>query len=1041
MASVPVKTKRPSGVKIARKGSNFVVTWKICDKDYGGGQDFQYRINGSSWHSVAVSAGQTQKTLTINFNNFFPASGKSFLKSLDVRIRGRRKAYTESKKVKKKTVKTTYVPVDSDWTYKTFAFKVPKKAPKVTATLSSDYSNVCTFAWTVKTSDTSTQVFRDTEYQTMLVKNCKETNGAKLSWKSSKPGWATGTRGASGSLTITEDSASLASASWTRWVRVRSRGSRGVTATKASQWTYGYHTYSIPYQAKITYSEVKEVAAGGYLCTIKWSASASIARPIDKAVVEYAIAVPDIGMTCPDSASWTGAKTLRDTAGQDGTAFSIDSVVGYDQCLFVRVNTYHDTEITYGLAKMVDVGRLTAPADLSVSTNDETYRAVVTASNESEVLDSFLAVKYMTEQDPNGFIIGIIPNGDTSVTVQCPHWQSASRIRFAVYAVVGSYTATVRADGVTSYAVKASMTSVTEEQGGSIPQAPAHVSLDRTDVPGTIRVTFDWSWSEADNAELSWADHADAWTSTDEPETFVINNMHASQWNISGLETGITWYVRVRLSSGSGDNETFGAYSDIASIDLSSAPAVPILALSEGVIVEGGSVTASWDYVSGDGTGQSFAEVAEVAIVAGETVYTQVAQTESAQYVTITAPGWQAGESHLLAVRTTSTSGKQSPWSDPVPVIVAEPLTASITQTSLVEKTLVEDGFSRTVEVLEALPLTLTVTGAGDGGTTTVVIERAQDYQMERPDESNTIGYEGETIVLFTQVGEAQIEIAQDSEFLFGYLDDGAAYRIIATVQDGLGQSAEAEEIEFEVRWTHQALVPDAKAVSDYENMVAIITPVAPDGVGVGDVCDIYRLSVDKPELIYPNASFGTRYVDPFPTLGEYGGHRVVYKTVNGDYITADNKIAWVDLGTMDGDYFDTPFNIIDYGAGRVQLQYNIDLQNTWKKDFKETKYLGGSVQGDWNPAVSRTGSISSVVIADSDQETIENMRRLAVHAGICHVRTKDGSSYPADVQVSESYQYSNGHKLVEFSLTITRVDPETYDGMTYDEWRRTQEG
>jgi hypothetical protein len=75
------------------------------------------------------------------------------------------------------------------------------------------------------------------------------------------------------------------------------------------------------------------------------------------------------------------------------------------------------------------------------------------------------------------------------------------------------------------------------------------------------------------------------------------------------------------------------------------------------------------------------------------------------------------------------------------------------------------------------------------------------------------------------------------------------------------------------------------------------------------------------------------------------------------------------------------------------------------------------------------------VAIVADDAETIEAMRRLATHAGICHVRTRDGSSYAADVQVSESYAVSNGNKLASFTLSITRVDPEGYDGMTLAEW------
>jgi hypothetical protein len=87
---------------------------------------------------------------------------------------------------------------------------------------------------------------------------------------------------------------------------------------------------------------------------------------------------------------------------------------------------------------------------------------------------------------------------------------------------------------------------------------------------------------------------------------------------------------------------------------------------------------------------------------------------------------------------------------------------------------------------------------------------------------------------------------------------------------------------------------------------------------------------------------------------------------------------------------------------------------------------------------VSRSSSVNAVAVTATDPETIEAMRHLATWAGICHVRTKDGSSYAADVQVSEDYKVSEGHKLATFQLKITRVDQEEYDGMTLDEWRQT---
>ena len=53
---------------------------------------------------------------------------------------------------------------------------------------------------------------------------------------------------------------------------------------------------------------------------------------------------------------------------------------------------------------------------------------------------------------------------------------------------------------------------------------------------------------------------------------------------------------------------------------------------------------------------------------------------------------------------------------------------------------------------------------------------------MERPDESEFNGYEGETVALKSQTGASQMTISLDD--LIGSLDDGAPYRIVATVLD-----------------------------------------------------------------------------------------------------------------------------------------------------------------------------------------------------------------------------------------------------------------
>lgn len=79
--------------------------------------------------------------------------------------------------------------------------------------------------------------------------------------------------------------------------------------------------------------------------------------------------------------------------------------------------------------------------------------------------------------------------------------------------------------------------------------------------------------------------------------------------------------------------------------------------------------------------------------------------------------------------------------------------------------------------------------------------------------------------------------------------------------------------------------------------------------------------------------------------------------------------------------------------------------------------------------------SISAVTITITDEDEIEMIRRLAVSPSICHVRTRDGSSYSADIQVSEDYSHDKRGKIGSYTFSITRVDAEGLDGMTLAQW------
>lgn len=1065
-------SKKPSGLKIARKGDKLICSWKKGENNYKDGQQFQYNINNKTtttgkgknkktvtdWDPTTknkkanIAVGKSSKKITISLSKYFPSTSRK-LTHFQFRVRGNKQ------KEKNDKVELGW----SDWAKKGVDIKPPKKPSLSTELLN---NNATKFTWsTADAGDEAFTWFKEVSFETLGSTNKNITGYGSVAKSNS---WhretGPGMKNASGNKTYTEQSEST---EWryVRFVRVKARGPAG-----DSEYQVKYHVYGKPNEASLNYRRGWFInGSRGVSVEVRWTTSTSFMFPVDKSNVEYHIGTPGPNLSVPVGASPTAVPGDFNDPAEGKAIFEVDNVPGEDQLMWVRVNNTHDNDVNYGTwYSVLDAknnlirGKLAAPEinDVDVAST-VSKRVTITATNNSNVPGSVLVVTYKDTGNTKGFDIGVIRAGESSVTVQCPtnvDW-STKRIWFSVRAVYATVTVSSQTSDYISKTVKVTnlkMESDSVESGGVVPRAPASVAVNPTDTPGTVRVTWDWNWDEADGAELSWANHEDAWESTDAPSTFELTKINTPAWNISGLEVGQVWWVRVRTTAGSGDDLVYSAYSEPVRVNLTSAPATPYLALSEETIEETGSVIASWGYASNDGTAQSYAEVAEVitTIVNEEeqTEYVTVASTDTAQHVTIsneiqnadgtTSYRWSAGDTVRLACRVQSASGNFSDnWSNPVQLRIAEPLVAAFVQSEnspLEELTVVEDDVSRTGLFLTALPLTITVTGAGEEGTTSLYIERTEPYHVDRPDETEFEGFDEETIYSYTQTGELPFEITPES--LDGSLDDGAKYQLVGVIQNSIGQWDDIK-LPFEVLWEHQAIPPVTEndedvwmptVEIDQEETVATLTlPQAPTGWMAGDTCDIYRLSVDRPELVVKGGEFGSVYIDPYPTIGEFGGYRFVYMTSNGDYIAPGDRFAMIDIMAS----LDTLSNIIDFGGNQVIITYNVDLSNQWKKDFKETQYLGGSVQGDWNPAVSRTGSINGVLIKATDQELIEAMRRLAVYPEVCHVRTVDGSSYSADVQVSESRGHEPSDLVASFTLNITRVDPEEPDGVPISEY------
>lgn len=1006
-----------TGIKVTRNGYEFTANWKL--KKSLTAQQIRWRRIGrdtetgpevkESW--IKNSIDKTSTSETIDFSSILSAFRATYYKEIEVQLRGK---------------------VNGDWSeWHSYLFTIANKptAPTLTYELT-ETAGEAEWTWNVESPADDHDWITSVEYQT-IYQNDASGNPPETEWSNA----TLSTKALTGTAMTTNTI--LAGKSVTRFVRVRSKGKGGY-----SDWTVGRVVFATPNAPQITSHNVTYDASNHYLnLAAEWTVSYNQQRPVDTTMLQYRIGKPAANMGVTTDGSWTDVSStgrqveagMVDAGGgsslvvlgntlQTSTSSmqaNLTATVAADECVWLRAISRHEGSFENpGTPVLAYVGYLAAPTNLVISAQDDsTHTVTLACTNNSAVTDSKVAIVYQPNTEDE-CIVAVFPHGTSSMSgIKCPNWDDAGTLGFRAYAFVGSESYTT-IDSVKYYTVNARMTSDVAFTSGGIPKAPTGVTLKKSpDEAVGIRVTWNWTWTEANKAEVSWSTRKNAWNSTSQPDTYTVDATNGGILDIGELTAGVTYYVRVRLLYDDGESISYGPYSATGTIYLSERPAVPVVSVSSDVVSsKTPALTVTWTYVSMDGTEQIGAKVAELS----SGTYTVIAYADAEQHVTIDTSAWADGSQHDICVNVTSASNETSSWSAPVTVLKAEPPECNITQASLTE--------SGGEYILDEMPMTVTVTGAGNAGTTNVSVIRSATFIQLRPDETQQNGFEGEIVLQREYSGESQ-QTFNLSDIIEGRnLDDTATYRLIAMVTDRYGQVA-TDAVDFTVSWSHQAVMPTGSAVIDED--IAKITVGTPTGTASGDTVDIYRLAADKPVLIYQGADFGDVVVDPFPTIGAHGGYRLVFRTKNGDYTTANKEFAWLDIQT---DY-EPAVQIIDFAGSRLLIAYNVDLGETSEKDFKKTKYLGGHIEGDWLAGADRKGSISGVVLTEEDVEDVEVLDDLMDYSGPARVRNKSGNHYLANINVDSSGTYTTGAKMKTVTLTIDRVDNTGLEGQLLAEW------
>lgn len=723
------------------------------------------------------------------------------------------------------------------------------------------------------------------------------------------------------------------------------------------------------------------------------------------------------------------------------------------------------TQITLGSneisnTKNTVVGKLSSPSLNSTQIDPDTKLVTINVTNNAQLADggnnSFVAVYCQTTSNTNPLNpIAIIPYSESGRDYSfLGDWADGEDPTFKIQCYVADYTPKTKSTGLTVYTLNnILMQSGTDSKGESIPKAATNVNASRY-APGIALVTWDWTWAEANAVELSWAEDLTAWESTSEPSSFMISGTRIGKRYINGLDA-TTYWIKVRFLRTVGDSVIYGNYSDPVKVVMSSAPTTPTLRLSATTATPSDKVTATWIYESTDGSGQESATFYEAVqnVQTGTWSYTDLSPyggyVNRAKSFTFTPAqfGWTNNTSHYICVQPKSESGlKSSGYSAPVLLNVAPAPSLPSVDAGTITGIGGENDALRPVVIVDPddpeqnlsfdlaltrLPFTFNILGVGTGGYATVTIERNTASRVDIPDDSKREEYKGETIVskVFTtdasSVDPDTITATIDIDDCSPKLEHLGQYKMVVTVTDTYGQSAVSPDYIFSVYWDHLGEIPAASISVNEEEDYALITPAIPEGFVEGDTCSIYRLSADRPMLIKSGATFGSTYIDNYPTYGRFGGYRIVYITKYGDDSTVDNALAWMDYSPIEDnlDAYNKFMVSIEFDGNVVEFPGNISLSNSWAKDFQTTKYMGGSIVGDWNPGVQRTGSINGTVPVGYEEETIYLLRLLADYSGKCHVRTPEGSNFYADVQVKDDREEKWVNKLAKISLSFTTVD------------------
>ena len=578
--------------------------------------------------------------------------------------------------------------------------------------------------------------------------------------------------------------------------------------------------------------------------------------------------------------------------------------------------------------------------------------------------------------------------------------------------------------------IRGSLASEWSEYSNNIETAPrASEGIYEIKAISATEVQLNWeNVPTSKTYEIEYTTEKRYFDSSDQTTIKTVDATVAGHAEVTGLETGHTYFFRVRACNDAGKS----GWSDIVSITIGKKPTAPTTWSSATTVVSGEQLNLYWVHNAEDGSSQTYAQL-ELTINGSTSVKTIKNSTEEDEkdktsVYSIDTSSYTEGTVIKWKVRTKGILDEYSDWSTQRTIDVYAPPTLVLE---------VNDINGDPIETLYSFPLYV--------------------HCKAGPNTQKPIGYHvsvisNDSYETIDQLGISRIispgddvyskDFNTDEELILELsagnvdLNNNVNYTVYCTVSMNSGLTAEAS-YDFVVGWTDEVYEPNASIGYDPETFTTVINPYCKDeyDVTISDVLlSVYRIEYDGAltEIATKVENKEGSYItDPHPNLN-YARYRIVatskttgavsYYDMPGFYIGEKAIIIqwaedWKDF-YVDGK---DPIEEKAWSGSLLRLPYNIDTSDNNQPDVAFIEYIGREDPVSYYGTHLRVTSIWNVEIPSNDDETIYALRRLARWMGNVYVREPSGMGYWANVQVS----FSTRHKEVTIpvTLSVTKVE------------------